>query len=230
MTNWSSALRAWLVCLILSAAVQHLQAQQSETGSWYMYFSNMPLNERWNWHNELQYRNFNLAGDLEQLLLRTGIGLNLSPGNNNLLLGYGYVLSGVYPDDGSAKRLDEEHRVFQQFTTRQSFGRVHLQHRYRFEQRWFSDDFRTRWRYFLGANLPLSAAGMEPGVVYLSMYNELFINGGGTLFDRNRSFAALGYFFMKNLRLEAGMMVQLYEKSRRAQFQLAVFNRLPFFE
>lgn len=62
------------------------------------------------------------------------------------------------------------------------------------------------------------------------MYNELFINGRGVLFDRNRSFAALGYFFMKNLRLEAGMMVQLYEKSRRAQFQLAVFNRLPFFE
>ena len=62
-------------------------AQESETGNWMMYFGNQKLSDRWNWHNEIQYRNYNFAGDLEQLLFRTGIGYNLSANNNNLLLG-----------------------------------------------------------------------------------------------------------------------------------------------
>jgi len=50
--------------------------QSSDFGNWYIYLGNKKINSRWNWHNEVQYRNYNLGGDLEQLLLRTGIGYN----------------------------------------------------------------------------------------------------------------------------------------------------------
>ncbi|MBK8599991.1 MAG: DUF2490 domain-containing protein [Flavobacterium sp.] len=45
-------------------------------------------NEKWNWHNEVQYRNFDFIEDTNQLQLRTGIGHNLTEDNYNLLLGY----------------------------------------------------------------------------------------------------------------------------------------------
>ena len=53
-------------------------AQDSNLGNWMIYFGNKKINPKWNWHHEVQYRNYDAIGDLEQLLLRTGIGLNLS--------------------------------------------------------------------------------------------------------------------------------------------------------
>ena len=57
-------------------------AQSSEVGNWFLYFGNQKINNRWNFHNEVQYRNYNFAGDLEQLLLRTGIGYNFQNKQN----------------------------------------------------------------------------------------------------------------------------------------------------
>lgn len=71
-------------------------SQGSDFGNWMIYFGNNKLNEKFNIHNEVQYRNYNAVGDLEQLLLRTGLGYNLTPNNNNLLLGYGFIRSENY--------------------------------------------------------------------------------------------------------------------------------------
>ncbi len=49
-------------------------AQESDFGNWLIYIGNKKLNSKWNVHNEVQYRNYNAVGDLEQLLLRTGFG------------------------------------------------------------------------------------------------------------------------------------------------------------
>ena len=135
-------------------------AQESETGNWMMYFGNQKLSDRWNWHNEIQYRNYNFAGDLEQLLLRTGIGYNLSANNNNLLLGYAYIHGEPYIAGTDEKTNVNEHRIFQQFISRQQFGRFYLQHRYRIEERFIEDDFKMRFRYFLGLNVPINKKEM----------------------------------------------------------------------
>ncbi|MDX1667233.1 MAG: DUF2490 domain-containing protein, partial [Saprospiraceae bacterium] len=77
-----------LVCMVLPGF-----GQNSDLGNWWIYFGNKQFEEKWNWHHEVQYRNYTFIGDLEQLLLRTGIGYNLSEGNNNILLGYGFIHS-----------------------------------------------------------------------------------------------------------------------------------------
>lgn len=71
-------------------------AQKNDLGAWYMYFGNNKISKKLNWHNEIQYRNFDAIGDLEQLLIRTGIGYDLTENNNNVLLGYGFILSQPY--------------------------------------------------------------------------------------------------------------------------------------
>ena len=202
-------------------------AQESETGNWMMYFGNQKLSDRWNWHNEIQYRNYNFAGDLEQLLLRTGIGYNLSANNNNLLLGYAYIHGEPYIAGTDEKTNVNEHRIFQQFISRQQFGRFYLQHRYRIEERFIEEDFKMRFRYFLGLNVPITKKEMVSHAVYLSLYNEIFIQPKSPVFDRDRVYGAIGYVFSSNLKVEAGMMAQLLESSDRAQFQIAVFNTFP---
>lgn len=201
-------------------------AQRSDVGNWFIYFGNQSINKKWNWWNEVQYRNYNFAGDLQQLLLRTGIGYNLTENNNNLLLGYGFIRSERYLPNGS-KTGSNEHRLYQQFITRQHFGRFFLQHRYRIEERFLPGDFQVRFRYFLSCNIPLNYKTMRTNAVYLSAYDELFLNAESPVFDRNRLYGALGYVISKYFRAEAGFMAQTLETSNRNQFQLVVFNTLP---
>ena len=213
----------YLVFLFLSIS---LGAQESELGNWMIYFGNVQMNERFNWHNEIQYRNYNAVGDLEQLLIRTGFGYNLTENNNNILLGYGYILSENYLDSNDAKESISEHRIYQQFITRQKIGRVGLQHRYRFEQRFIEDDFKLRFRYFLGLNIPLNKAQMEDNTLYASLYNELFINTSGVLFDRDRIYGGLGYKVSPKLRFELAYMTQVFTGSSRDQVNIVCFLNL----
>lgn len=213
-----------LVLFIFLLSASALQAQDSNLGNWMIYFGNKKINQKWNWHHEVQYRNYDAIGDLEQLLLRTGVGLNLSENNNNLLLGYGYILSENYIDDSDGKVSINEHRIYQQFITRQSFNRVNIQHRYRFEQRFVESDFKLRFRYFLAFNIPLTNPTMDDKTLYLSAYNEIFLNTKkGSVFDRNRLYGGLGYKLNKTFRFELGYMNQFLPEFSRDQLNMIMF-------
>ena len=201
-------------------------SQDSNLGNWLIYIGNKKLNSKWNIHNEVQYRNYNAVGDLEQLLLRTGVGYNLTENNNNLLLGYGYILSENYSGDSDEKVSVNEHRIFQQFTTKQKVGKIGLSHRYRFEQRFVEEDFKMRFRYFLGINVPLQYKEEGKNPLYLSLYNEIFLNTESSVFDRNRVYGGLGYTFSDNLRMELGYMNQFFENSGRDQINIIAFVNL----
>ena len=196
-------------------------SQNSDFGNWLIYIGNNKLNSKWNIHNEVQYRNYNAIGDLEQLLLRTGLGYTFNDGENNLLLGYGYILSENHISNSDNKVTINEHRIFQQFTSNQTIGSVRLGHRYRFEQRFVESDFKMRFRYFLSLNIPLSIK--ENNKYYLSAYNEIFLNTKTSIFDRNRMYGGIGYNINKNIRIEAGYMSQFFERSSRDQLNIITF-------
>ncbi|MEO7978010.1 DUF2490 domain-containing protein [Flavobacterium sp.] len=217
-----------LLLFILLFNLNFTYAQKTDTGNWFIYFGNHAINKKWNWHNEVQYRSYNLAGDTQQLLLRTGIGYNLTDNNNNLLLGYAYINSKNYAADSDDKINSDENRIYQQFITRQNFGRVYIQHRYRVEERFLKDNFKIRFRYFLALNVPLNNRTMQDKTFYISAYNEIFLNGDSPVFDRDRVYGALGYVVNKNFKIEAGFMRQIQEKSGRNQFQIAIYNNIPF--
>ena len=164
-------------------------AQSSDFGNWLIYIGSKKVNSKWNIHNEVQYRNYDAVGDLEQLLLRTGVGYNLSENNHNVLLGYGYILSQNYVADAQEKTDVNEHRIFQQFTSKQKIGSMSLSHRYRFEQRFVEADFKMRLRYFLALKIPLIKSEAVPAKLYVSAYNEVFLNTESSVFDRNRVYA-----------------------------------------
>ena len=203
-----SRILAILIMMTALPAVVH--GQDSRLGNWMIYFGNKSLGDRFNWHHEVQYRNYNAIGDLEQLLLRTGIGYDLSENNNNV------------PDSDQGEDV-EEHRIFQQFITKQRFNRFSLTHRYRFEQRFIEDDFRMRFRYFLSLNVALNKPTMADKTLYLSAYNEIFLNTQDNAFDRNRLYGGLGYRLNDMFRFELGYMNQFLEQGGRDQLNIVTF-------
>lgn len=214
-----------ILTLLLLIPLATVQAQS--VGDWIMYFGNQKITNRVNFHNEIQYRNYNAIGDLEQLLIRGGIGYNLTENNNNILLGYGFIQSEVEGNNEGAKPI-LEHRIFEPFISKQNFGRVAIQHRYRFEQRIVESELLYRFRYFLAAKIALNKPTITKHTVYAAFYNEVFLVPSEKTFDRNRLYGALGYAFSKKLKVELGFMSQIYSTTHSPQFQIAVFNNLDF--
>lgn len=198
-------------------------SQDSDLGNWLIYIGNKKLNNKWDLHHEVQYRNYDAIGDLEQLLLRTGLGYTFNEGKSNVLLGYGYILSENYLDNLDTKVSVNEHRIFQQFISKQNVGSIGLTHRYRFEQRFVEDVFKMRFRYFLAIKVPFKTKAQEDSKFYISAYNEIFLNTESSIFDRNRVYGGLGYTVSKSLRLELGYMNQFFETSGRDQVNVIAF-------
>ncbi|WP_258105221.1 DUF2490 domain-containing protein [Marinoscillum sp. MHG1-6] len=215
-------MKKWVWLLLVMAPLLSF-AQDSSFGNWINYFGTKKLSDRFNFHHEIQYRNYNAVGDLEQLLLRTGVGYNLTEGNNNLLLGYGFIHSQNYVPGELEKNEVDEHRIFQQFITTQKINRVNVQHRYRFEQRFIEGDFKLRYRYFLSLNVPLNNSELLAKTIYLSAYNEIFLNDRNGVFDRNRLYGGLGYKFSDAIRLELAYMNQFLRGKSRDQLNINTF-------
>ena len=207
-----------LVLIILPFATV---GQTSKIGDWIGFTGNKKFENRWNWHHEIQYRNYNLLGDLEQILVRTGLGYNLAD-NHNLLLGYAFTLSENYHQDQTKAQVFEQ-RIFQQYSNNLSIGKIFLSNRYRIEERWFEEKFNLRLRYHISANLPLNNSKLEAKTFYLGLWNEIFVNAKmGNHFDRNRTYIGLGYMISNGLKIDFGYMNQFFSLSNRDQISLGI--------
>jgi hypothetical protein len=206
------------------------EIDEDQLGAWYMYIFDAPAEAGpWGFQGDIQYRDWELLGDLEQLLVRGGVTWRPDTNDALLTLGLAHITSGEF---GPGDATTDETRIYQEAALPQKIGsRLYLRHRFRYEQRWVDDqDFRTRFRYGLFANIPLNRTDLREGAWYLSFYNEIFINGerdignGRTVerFDRNRFYAALGYSLSDSLKLQAGFMQQDTDDSGKPQFQLSV--------
>ncbi len=207
------------------------QVDDEKLGAWYMYFWNTEFGEsKFGLQGDIQYRNWNTIGDLEQLLLRAGA--TYSPNANvKLTLGYGHITSGAF---GDSDATSSESRLYQEALLPHKIAdRIFLKHRFRYEQRWVEgQDFRTRYRYNIFLNIPLNQPDLNKNSIYLAFYNEIFINGQKSIgngrevavFDRNRLYGALGYALRDNLKLQFGYLEQSLNSYTKGQLQLSLHH------
>ncbi|MFN3999019.1 DUF2490 domain-containing protein [Algoriphagus sp.] len=221
-------LASLLICFLINPVYSQID---NDLGAWYMYFGNLRFTDSpWAIHGEVQYRNHNKLGDLEQLLLRTGLQYNLKSGQVSFLAGYASITTDI---PGKASNSFHENRVYQEVILRQKLGRVGIMHRYRFEQRWIEElNIRTRFRYAIFVNVPLNNKELtEKGAIYGQLYDELFINGekpteNSQFFDRNRLYLGLGYRTSSVLALQFGIMEQSTNLFSKTQLQFTAFHQL----
>jgi len=217
-----------LTFFLLSITV-NAQVDQSQTGAWYMYFYNTQFKDsNFGIQGDVQYRNWDIFGDLEQLLVRSGVTYTPKDSGVKFTLGYANITTGAF---GESNATTGESRIYQEALISQKLGgRFYVAHRFRYEQRFVENqDFRTRYRYNVFLNIPLNKKALVKNAIYTAFYNEIFINGQteiGTpnpvqIFDRNRTYLGLGYVLKPGQRVQLGWMNQKIVNWGKGQLQFS---------
>ncbi len=221
-------LKKYVFCLLfLICSIPALWAQEEDFGKWLVYFGNQKINNKWLLQSDVQYRLNQTPEQKSQLLLRAGLGYNLTEANNNILLGIAYIESNLLEGDVTMPSTNEK-RIYQQYLYKQKRNNLFITHRVRMEERFLADDFGLRSRYFLSLQKPLNGKLLNRRSIYASCFNELFLDIKNQKFDRNRLYAGIGFGVSNDIRLETGYLIQAQKNSTRGQFQLIVYNNLSF--
>jgi long-subunit fatty acid transport protein len=181
-----------------------------------MYFGTNKVSEKLSIHSEAQYRTYEFVSNFNQLLLRTGVNYQISD-NATVTLGYGYISTDPTFSEFDSEKKIIEHRIFQQFSLRNTVGKFIFSHRYRIEQRFIDVPLagsltEHRGRYLLRITYPLNDDW------FLTVYDEVFINFQEPIFGQNRLYGAVGYKFNKDVSVQFGYL--------KNHFTGVNFNRL----
>ena len=209
---------------LLGSMAVSARAQNAEDklGNWLIYNGTFRFSDHWSMFTEAQVRLWEVASNVNELLVRASAHYNFSP---NVMVGLGYLRADSWPfEDGDRETI--ENRLYQQFGLLMSWDRTRFEHRYRLEQRWLQSDgetrYSTRLRYRLQVTTPLNRKSMEPGAIFLNFYDEIFINFDETrVFDQNRLYGAGGYQFTEHSNLQLGLLWQA--RTSADFFKLQIF-------
>lgn len=200
MNHFSFTLR--LIAFLSVYSFRSLFAQTSITpstpfGTWLIGTVQLPAGEKkWGGFAEIQARS---NGTFRQYFydeLKGGVSYDIDR-NFSLMVAGGRYATYDY-QDLSAGPLNRELRLWEQLIINQYLSRLKFEHRYRVEQRWFTfrdgtQPYRNRIRYRLNTFIPLNNRTITDKTVFLSIYDELFLNPVGPVFERNRFYVGAGY-------------------------------------
>lgn len=189
---------------------------RNSTELWTGFYTKYRLNEKWFYYGEyhLRRRN-NFVNNMGQVYLRFGMTYLA---NKQLELTAGIVTPFYWAPEQDIDGQDNvvpQYRLWQQVVLVQPFDRLKLYHQFRFEQRWKRDYIEDspfklthRFRYKLTAYYPLNNYKLVNKTLFLSAYEEVFIQAGKTItydyLEDNRLFLGLGYIVNENLQIQAG--------------------------
>ncbi|HEX8516339.1 MAG TPA: DUF2490 domain-containing protein [Bacteroidia bacterium] len=215
-----------MIGFLLFASIQLHSQVEYNTGAWAMGFSQVRIHDRISIHLEAQYRDHGIFNEAEQILLRGGLNYHLGA---QAIASAGYGRITGYTADGEFMNTpaSAENRTWEQFILRNTTGRFIFEHRYRLEQRWIKTNLSNRYmdrvRYCLRMTIPLSRKTLEKNTLFLSFYDEIFINLTAAPFDRNRAYAAIGFQLSPQASVQAGYMAQTLGVYTKQFLQIALF-------
>ena len=215
----------YLVCIVfISNNVKGQNPAENELGNWLMYFGTHKISEKFSLHYETQLRNYEIISNFNQLLPRVGLNYHIDE-SSIVTAGYAFIPTQNEFDKGWAKEMVTENRIWEQFILRNSINRVKIRHRYRLEQRWVKagdiTTYKNRARYMFSVKLPISKNEESP--LFISLYDEIFLNISDNPFDQNRLFAALGFQVNKQMNIQLGYLRHRAGSLDLNRLQLALF-------
>ena len=214
-----------ILLLLFSGSIYSQINGEERLGAWYMYFGMNRVSDRWSIHTEAQFRYWETFGNFNQLLLRTGGNYHISD-EAIATLGYAYIATDITFDDPVGEENVREHRIFEQFILKNEVWKLLFEHRYRFEQRFISfedeSDTRHRARYRLQLTLPLTK------VLFINVYDEIFLNLQDEVFDQNRLYGALGFKISSEASVQVGYLKLHVPSLNYDRLQLGFFYNPDF--
>jgi hypothetical protein len=193
---------------------------------WFSFTANVKVTPSTSLIAEGQFR-FAHTFDPMQFQLRTGVDFKLNKHFSIVPFGYVYTLNEQYGKQ-PATFINNEHRFWEQIAFKHTVGKLKIDHRLRYEQRFIqvhtktaegkitNEGFhnqQTRLRYRLMGKLPLTKEGES---VFLSFYDEIFFSWGKKVTyhepDQNRAFVGIGLPINKSFTLQSGFLYQMLVK------------------
>jgi hypothetical protein len=201
-----------LALLGAGAPAAHAQTPGS-WGTWFIGTVQLPgtPEKKWGGFAEVQARTNGMFSQYFYNELKGGLSYDLDKNFTVMVAGGRYAT--YTPKNLEAGPNNKEARLWLQLVLNQYMSRLKVEHRYRLEQRWFnyrddSTSTRNRLRYRLNTFLPLNNSTITANTVFLSVYDEIFLNPKGPVFERNRLYAGVGYQFNDHLTVQGGWVNQ----------------------
>jgi hypothetical protein len=208
----------WLCWPVLTLAQKQVDHQQL---IWFAYFNTLKLDQKWWLISELQERRFIHSFKPHQFLVRTHVNRELGSGWD-VAAGMCLFLQSPNDPESSSSLIVPELRPHFEFNLRQKLSWITIDHRYKFEARFFHHvnedntsledgysfgNFRARYR--LQFSLPLLKIA-DDRYLKLKAGDEILFNLGKEVihnfFDQNRIAIALSFDFSPDLTFEAGYL------------------------
>ena len=192
---------------ILIVTLAFLPESNAQVGSWSYLSGKYSISERWSAFGEIQLRSTRFYSNYHYYEYKAGLTFSIDK-NFSLSCAGGQYKTFTQGGDFLDPIVNNEFRLWQQLSLTQHHSRFKIEHRYRSEERWTINGFRTRYRFRVNLLVPLNKPVVEIGVWYLSASNEIFLVDRGTFFERNRISGLLGYQIKKHLALQVGYLYQ----------------------
>lgn len=200
-------------------------AQTSRLGSWNVINAKISLSKHWRLFTEAQLRSQSFYSDHFYYEVKGGISYNIGK-KVQVLVGTGKYITYDSEQEGNFPKpiTSNETRLWQQFTLNHDLGRIQFEHRYRIEQRFYTDEYRNRFRYRLGITIPVNKKEVESGTFYVTAFDEVFLTNKAPYFSRNRLLAGAGYQFNDIFTLQPAYVYQFDYDSDNTGFGKHFFH------
>lgn len=206
-----------LVLTILISVQSFGQVTESnEPGSWFTMTNKFQLSDNWYFLSVAQLRQVEFIDNTRIWLLMPTI--NYKP-TSNIIVGAGYAYLDFLQEGIRPPTLNFEHRAVEHITLLSKFGKVKMNQRFMFEQRWKTNldhvtTYANRFRYRI--NLDFNLIPLNNNKYILGRLSEelrmRFKSGyNAPEFDQNNFMAMLGYQLWDNSKIYAGYGRNLYQ-------------------
>ncbi|MFZ9299860.1 MAG: DUF2490 domain-containing protein [Chitinophagaceae bacterium] len=243
-----------LICGVIICKLTFTQTRIHQTGTnnnvWITYNGDHKINEKWGLHVDGHIRRNDFLSKPQQLLFRPGINYHL---NNSISFSAGYTYAytyayGIFPSPAAFP----ENRFWEQVQVKIPLQKIEWISRLRLEQRLVKTPIKNtqgvyepgdavytnRYRLMNRLSIPLKGKTISPGSTYFTVMDEIMINSGKNIglniFDQNRAYLAIGYFFAKLGKMELGYMMQSIVRAdgirieKNNTIQLTLNSTAPF--
>ena len=210
---------------------------------WLGLYTKYRLSKKIFYYGEYHFRRRDYFREMANLYLRFGLTYLHS---KNLEITTG-IVTPVYWSKGDLRGKEGyddyymQFRFWEQFLFVMRFNRAKVYHQLRTEQRWARRNFEVgspydltfRFRYKLTTYVPLNHHHLEPGTIFFSGYEEIFMQSGRQIeynnFEDNRFFLGLGYIINNNLQIQAGYMWTYRMKGSPFNYESRHVPRISFY-
>ena len=184
-----------LFTILLSVKTVAQSNPEKELGVWYAYGGSHKISEKIDLKTQAHFRFFDVASDMQQLMLRFGANYKF---NNTFsaYLGYGFFTTdATFNIDGGDAN---EQRLVEDFNIKHKHSKFSFSHRFRLEHRFFSADTRHWIRYNLGVSHPIS------GNLSAYAYGEYFYSFTNKINSQNWLGFGVKHAISKTIKLQLG--------------------------